>query len=117
MDELWFTANETIDLLKKTFGERIISRRGIVAWPSRPCDLTPLDYFLWGYVKLLVYTDKPETIDDLEENIQRVIGDIRPAAKKWSKIGPLVWNIFEPAATDTCPKSYLKHSGITISLQ
>ena len=95
MDELWFqqdgatchTANETIVLLKETFGERIISRRGPVAWPSRPCDLTPLDYFLWGYVKSLVYADKPETIDDLEENIQRVIGDIHPAAKSGRKLG------------------------------
>ena len=42
----WHTANETINLLKKTFGERIISRRGPVAWPPKSCDLTPLDYFL-----------------------------------------------------------------------
>jgi hypothetical protein len=64
--------------LKETFGERIISRRGPVAWPPRSCDITPLDYFLWGYVKSLVYADKPETIDVLEENIRRVIADIRP---------------------------------------
>lgn len=86
VDDLWFqqdgatchTANDTINLLKETFGERIISRRGPVAWPPRSCDLTPLDYFLWGYVKSLVYADKPETIDALEENIRRVIADIRP---------------------------------------
>ncbi|GFT86657.1 DUF4817 domain-containing protein [Trichonephila clavipes] len=42
------------------------------------CDLTPLDCFLWGYVKSLVYADKPQTLDPLEDNIRRVIADIRP---------------------------------------
>ncbi|GFW84746.1 uncharacterized protein TNCV_1814761 [Trichonephila clavipes] len=66
--ELWFqqdgatchTARATIDLLKDTFGDRLISRFGPVNWPPRSCDLTPLDYFLWGYVKSLVYADKPQ---------------------------------------------------------
>ncbi|GFV54414.1 hypothetical protein TNCV_57651 [Trichonephila clavipes] len=46
-------------------------------WPPRSCDLTPLDYFLWDYVKSLVYADKPQTLDHLEDNIRRVIADIR----------------------------------------
>ncbi|GFS86509.1 uncharacterized protein TNCV_513671 [Trichonephila clavipes] len=84
--ELWFqqdgatyhTARATIDLLKDMFGDRLISRFGPVNWPPRSCDLTPLDYFLWGYVKSLVYADKPQTLDHLEDNICRVIADIRP---------------------------------------
>ncbi|GFX03895.1 uncharacterized protein TNCV_4678001 [Trichonephila clavipes] len=84
--ELWFqqdgatchTARATIDLLKDTFGNRLISRFGPVNWPPRSCDLTPLDYFLWGYVKSLVYADKPQTLDHLKDNIRRVIADIRP---------------------------------------
>ncbi|GFV66059.1 uncharacterized protein TNCV_1440661 [Trichonephila clavipes] len=84
--ELWFqqdgaachTARATIDLLKDTFGDRLISRFGPVNWPPRSCDLTPLDYFLWGYVKSLVYGDKPQTLDHLEDNIRRVIADVRP---------------------------------------
>ncbi|GFY03212.1 hypothetical protein TNCV_1171721 [Trichonephila clavipes] len=58
--------------------DRLISRFGPVNWPPRSCDLTPLDYFLWGYVKSLVYADKPQTPDHLEDNIRRVIADIRP---------------------------------------
>ncbi|GFT67042.1 uncharacterized protein TNCV_1348741 [Trichonephila clavipes] len=84
--ELWFqqngatchTARATIDLLKDTFGDRLISRFGPVNWSPRSCDLTPLDYFLWGYVKSLVYADKPQMLDHLEDNIRRVIADIRP---------------------------------------
>ncbi|GFS57726.1 endothelin-converting enzyme homolog [Trichonephila clavipes] len=86
VQELWFqhdgatchTARATIDLLKDTFGDRLISRFGPVNWPARSCDLTPLDYFLWGYVKSLVYADKPQTLDHLEDNTLRVIADIRP---------------------------------------
>ncbi|GFW04571.1 transposable element Tc3 transposase [Trichonephila clavipes] len=86
VQELWFqqdgstchTACATIDLLKDTFGDRLISRLGPVTWPPRSCDLTPLDYFLWGYVKSLTYADKPRTLYHLEDNIRRVIADIRP---------------------------------------
>ncbi|GFX14813.1 putative LOC100569746 [Trichonephila clavipes] len=86
VQELWFqqdgatchTARATIDLLKDTFGDHLISRFGPVNWPPRSCDLTPLDYFLWDYVKSLVYADKPQTLDHLEDNIRRVIADIRP---------------------------------------
>ncbi|GFY02319.1 uncharacterized protein TNCV_3502011 [Trichonephila clavipes] len=54
VQELWFqqdgatchTARATIDLLKDTFGDRLISRFGPVNWPPRSCDLTSLDYFL-----------------------------------------------------------------------
>ncbi|GFW12083.1 hypothetical protein TNCV_4531481 [Trichonephila clavipes] len=34
--------------------------------------------FQKGYVKSLVYADKPQTLDHLEDNIRRVIADIRP---------------------------------------
>ncbi|GFX83202.1 putative DD41D transposase [Trichonephila clavipes] len=86
VQELWFqqdgatcnTARAAIDLLKDTLGDRLISRFGPVNLPPRSCDLTPLDYFLWGYVKSLVYADNPQTLDHLEDNIRRVIADIRP---------------------------------------
>ncbi|GFX68511.1 DDE_3 domain-containing protein [Trichonephila clavipes] len=111
VQELWFqqdgatchTARATNYLLKDTFGDRLISRFGPVNWPPRSCDLTPLDYFLWGYVKSLVYADKPQTLDHLEDNIRRVIADIRP-----SKIGRPDWTTSEPAVAVLFQKSYLK---------
>ncbi|CAH2087438.1 unnamed protein product [Euphydryas editha] len=30
---------------------RVFSQRGDVNWQSRSCDLTPLDFFLWEYLK------------------------------------------------------------------
>ncbi|GFT26758.1 transposable element Tc3 transposase [Trichonephila clavipes] len=86
VQELWFqqdgatchTARAPIDLLKDTFGDRLISRFGPVYWPPRSCDLTSLEYFLWGYVKSVVYADKSQALDHLEDSIRRVIADIRP---------------------------------------
>ncbi|GFY26280.1 hypothetical protein TNCV_24781 [Trichonephila clavipes] len=49
-----------------------------VETPLHPEKLT-VWWALWaGYVKSLVYADKPQTLDHLEDNIRRVIADIRP---------------------------------------
>ena len=66
----------TIDLLKGEFGERVILRNGPVEQPHRSCDLTPLDFFLWGHIKSLVYANKPATLDDLKDNIQHEIANV-----------------------------------------
>ena len=66
----------TIDLLKGKFGERVISRNGPVEWPPCSCDLMPLDFFLWGHIKSLVYANKPTTLDDLKDGLVVVIWPI-----------------------------------------
>ncbi|GFV28045.1 putative transposase [Trichonephila clavipes] len=127
VQELWFqqdgatchTARATIDLLKDTFADRLISRFGPVNWPPRSCDLTPLDYFLWGYVKSLVYADKPQTLDHLEDNIRRVIADIRPqmlekVIENWRRPD---WTTSEPAVAVMCQKSYLKCNATRLSFE
>ncbi|GFY42923.1 putative DD41D transposase [Trichonephila inaurata madagascariensis] len=67
------TAHDTIDLLKNKFDERVISRNRPVDWPPRSCDLTALDFFLWSYVKSLVFANKPTTLEELKANIEREI--------------------------------------------
>ena len=54
-------ANETIQLLHETFPGRVLSRFDDQNWPPRLCDLTPLDFFLWGYLKSKVYVNNPTT--------------------------------------------------------
>ncbi|GFS65874.1 DUF4817 domain-containing protein [Trichonephila clavipes] len=122
VQKLWFqqdgatchTARATIDLLKDTFGDSIISRFGPVNWPPRCCDLTPLDYFLWGYVKPLVYADKPQTLAHLEDNIRRVIADIRP--QMLEKVIEN-WTTSKPAVAVLCQKSYLKCNATRLSFE
>lgn len=49
---------------------RWIGRRGPYEWPPRSPDLTPCDFFLWGYLKDQVYSQLPNTLDELREAIQ-----------------------------------------------
>ena len=71
------TAEAKLDVLRPVFEDRIISRTADVVWPPRSCDLTPLDYYLWGNVKDKCYADKPEIIDALKDNIREAIGEIQ----------------------------------------
>ena len=68
------TAEATLYVLRPVFEDRIITRRADVVWQPRSCDLTPLDYYLWGAVKC--YANKPETIDALKDNIRETIGEM-----------------------------------------
>jgi len=42
--------------LDATFSNRWIGREGPTHWPPRSPDITPLDFFLWGYVKDKVFS-------------------------------------------------------------
>ncbi|GFV02543.1 DUF4817 domain-containing protein [Trichonephila clavipes] len=119
VQELWFqqdgatchTAHATIDLLKYRFGDRLISRFGPVNWPPRSCDLTPLYYFLWGYVKSLVYAEKPQTLLTIWKTTFTVLLPIygHKCWKKSSKFGRPDWTTSEPAVAVICQKSYLRY--------
>ena len=76
-DATCHTANETIQLPHETFPGRVLSRFGDQNWPPRSCDLTPLDFFLWGYSKWKVYVDNPTTTRALKEEIKRCINEIQ----------------------------------------
>ena len=71
------TAEATLDVLLPVFEDRIISRRADVNRRLQSCNLTPLDYYLWGGLKDKCYADKPETIDALKDNIRETIGEIQ----------------------------------------
>ena len=47
--------------LQNRFNGRIIHRFSEISWPPRSPDLTPLDFFLWGYLKQKVYLQRPFT--------------------------------------------------------
>ena len=54
----------------------LISRFGDIHWPSRSPDLTPVDFFLWGYLKNGVYAGRPHTTEELKQNIHREVTGI-----------------------------------------
>ena len=85
IDNIWFqqdgatchTTEATLDILRPVFEDRIISRKADVVWLPQSCNLTPLDYYLWGAIKDKSYADKPEKIHALRDNILEAIGKIQ----------------------------------------
>lgn len=73
------TSNESLAVVNEMFAGKLISRRGDIAWPPRSPDLTPPDFFLWGYLKSKVYCNKPTTIAQLKTNIRDEMAAIPPA--------------------------------------
>ena len=71
-----YTSTVTINLLKGQFRDGIIKRNGSVNRPPRSCDLTPPGYFHPGYVKPIVFADKPTTLEALKVNINSAINEI-----------------------------------------
>lgn len=63
--------------LNEVFPGRWIGRGGVVEWPPRSPDLTPLDFFLWGYLKSRVYVSEVTTIEDLRQRIEVAVTDFR----------------------------------------
>ena len=53
-----------------------VSKVIMTGYRPRSPDLTPLDFYLWGYLKSKVYIDKPRTGAQLKTNIEREIAAI-----------------------------------------
>ncbi|KAI6648262.1 hypothetical protein LOD99_12071 [Oopsacas minuta] len=71
------TANITINWLKEHFKHRVVSKRYKIGWPPYSPDLSPPDFFLWGYLKDRVYKDRPKTITDLKQKIKDEVKGIK----------------------------------------
>lgn len=54
----------------------LLSQLRDINWPPRSPDLTPMDFFLWGYLKSKVYTNKPTSLAHLKENIRHEMATI-----------------------------------------
>lgn len=63
--------------LNETLPERWMGRGSPnMQWPPRSPDLTPCDYFLWGFIKSKVYATKPANIAELKERIKQAFREI-----------------------------------------
>lgn len=69
---------EVRQFLYRQYPEKWIGRGGFISWPPRSCDLTPLDFFLWGYIKDRVYVNKPTTREDMKDRIREVCRTVTP---------------------------------------
>ena len=74
-------ANMVMDYLDRVFQERMLAlkaRRGESWLPSSP-DMNPCDFFLWGYLKELVYMPLPAPLQDLRWRIEREFNNLPEA--------------------------------------
>ena len=65
------------EYLNESFPNLWLGRGGPVAWPPRSPDLTPLDYYLWGHMKTLVYETKVNSKAELRPRIFAAAEHIR----------------------------------------
>jgi Helix-turn-helix domain (DUF4817) len=72
-------AREVRRCLDNIFPNRWIGRDGPISWAPRSPDLTPPDYFLWGYIKNKIYQTPVTTIAELKQRIRDAIASVTPA--------------------------------------
>lgn len=62
---------DTNAILEGLVNDRFISPEGPINWPPRSCDLTPMNYFLWGYLQAVVYAEMPTSLAHLKVKIHQ----------------------------------------------
>lgn len=65
------------EYLDNCFPNSWIGRRGPIEWPARSPDLTPLDFYVWGRAKELVYEVKINTKEELVTRIANAFSKIK----------------------------------------
>ena len=70
------TAHVSLDVLKRRFGDRILSKKAAFPWPARSPDLNPLDFFMRGFLKARVYQAQPRNLTELKASIRAVLATV-----------------------------------------
>ena len=69
------------DWLNNNLADRWIGRGGPndrnITWPPRSPDLTPLDFYLWGHIKSLVYVKNYENLAHLKNSISAAFQEVK----------------------------------------
>ena len=65
--------NKVLSKLREIFNDNLITKNGwlngMAKWPPRSTDLTPCDFFLWGFLKSKLYGKKFSTIQELKNEL------------------------------------------------
>lgn len=90
-EQLWFqqdgapchSTQIVREYLDYQFRGKWIGRNSTHPWPARSPDLTPLDFFLWGYLKNKVYSYRPfQNINHMENVIRECCTNITESILK-----------------------------------
>ena len=70
-------ARQVKDWLDDNYSGRWVGRNGLIRWPPRSPDLTPLDFYLWGRLKSLVYAGPISNRVHLIEKLSSAVSTVR----------------------------------------
>lgn len=80
--------------LNRKYNQNWLGRGGPVPWPARSPDLTPLDSYLWGEVKRLVYVEEAQSLENLKTMIINAFDKVKSDTSVLNKLND---NLFKRA--------------------
>ena len=60
--------DSVIQYLSRKFPNGQIGKDGSMSWPTHSPNLSPCDYFLWGYLKDILYRNSQSSLEELNSN-------------------------------------------------
>ena len=74
--------------LNNIFSRQWIGHRGLglAAWPARSPDLNLLDFYLWGYLKSIVYGEPVPDVQTLQQHVHIDCEAIRTKPKTFKRV-------------------------------
>jgi hypothetical protein len=70
------TAHQAMNLVRTVLQHRIISHFDDINWLIRSPDLSPCDFYLWGFLKSKVFTTCPADLAALKQRIAEEVDAI-----------------------------------------
>ena len=64
-------------MLRQKFQNRVVALNHPIEWPPRSPDLTPCDFFLWGYLKQKVFSSPVQSLPELRRRIVDETNNLR----------------------------------------
>jgi hypothetical protein len=81
-----YFSRQVREILDQQYPHRWIGRGGPLHWAARSPDLNPVDFFLWGHVKNIVYKSPIATKEQFRGRVQEGFAIIIPEMVTNSKV-------------------------------
>ncbi|CAG4969499.1 unnamed protein product [Colias eurytheme] len=89
-----------MEAINELFTNKVISHRGNINWPPRSPDLSPVDYFVWRYLKSKVYENNPRNLTQLKQTSgDNLASHINPSVLKVCEENNIAFICLPPNAT------------------
>ena len=73
-------------ILNQHFPNKWIGRGAATSWPARSPDLNPLDFYLWGHLKNIVYSRPVANVEILRQRVEEGFQQIQQTPGIWERV-------------------------------